>query len=68
MLMTSAPTENGRTVTAMDEFTNEMLLGSAIQLIKDMERISFLGERMDCLHIHQMAKDWLQRLEGDSNG
>lgn len=51
----------------MPEFTNEMLLGSAIQLIKDIERISFLGERMDCLHINQMAKDWLKRLDGDGD-
>lgn len=39
--------------------TNDMLLGSAIQLIRDIEKISFLGERMECLKINQMAKEWL---------
>jgi len=50
----------------MAEFTNEMLLGSAIQLIKDIERISFLGERIDCVRINHMAKDWLKHIEPKS--
>ena len=29
--------------------SNDMLLGSAMQLIKDIERISFLGERTECM-------------------
>ena len=33
----------------MDELNKDMLLGSAIQLIKDVERITFLGERMECI-------------------
>ena len=52
--------------------SNDMLLGSAMQLIKDIEKISFLGERMECLKINQMTKDWLKQLdaekEGDGNG
>ena len=52
-------------VTAMVEYSNDVLLGSAIQLIKDIEHISFLGERIDCIRINHMAKAWLKRLEGD---
>lgn len=48
--------------------TNEMLLGSAMQLIKDIEKISFLGERMECLKINQMAKEWLQQIDAKKGG
>ena len=48
--------------------SNDMLLGSAMQLIKDIEKISFLGERMECLKINQMAKDWLKRLDAEKEG
>ena len=40
---------------------NDMLLGSAMQLIKDIERVSFLGDKMECVKINQMAKDWLKQ-------
>lgn len=43
----------------MANMNADMLLGSAIQLIRDIERIAFLGERIECLKIHQMAGDWL---------
>lgn len=43
--------------------SNDMLLGSAMQLIKDIERISFLGDKMECVKINQMAKDWLKQLD-----
>ena len=48
--------------------SNDMLLGSAMQLIKDIEKISFLGERMECLEINQMAKDWLKQLDAEKEG
>lgn len=52
--------------------SNDMLLGSAMQLIKDIEKISFLGDRMECLKINQMAKEWLKQFdtkkEGADNG
>ena len=52
--------------------SNDILLGSAMQLIKDIERISFLGERTECMKINQITKDWLKQLdaekEGGSNG
>lgn len=38
----------------------DMLLGSAIQLIKDIEKISFLGDRCECVKIHHMTNDWLR--------
>ena len=43
--------------------SNDMLLGSAMQLIKDIERISFLGDKMECVKINQMAKYWLKQLD-----
>ena len=48
--------------------SNDMLLGSAMQLIKDIEKISFLGERMECLKINRMAKDWLKQLDAEKEG
>ena len=48
--------------------SNDMILGSAMQLIKDIEIISFLGERMECLKINQMAKDWLKQLDAEKEG
>lgn len=45
--------------------SNDMLLGSAIQLIKDIERVSFLGDKMECVKINQMAKDWLKQLDAE---
>ena len=48
--------------------SNDMLLGSAMQLIKDIEKISFLGDRMECLKINQMAKDWLKQFDAEEEG
>ena len=48
--------------------SNDMLLGSAMQLIKDIEKISFLGERTECLKINQMAKDWLKQFDAEKEG
>ena len=48
--------------------SNDMLLGSAMQLIKDIERISFLGDQMECVKINQMAKDWLKQLDAEKEG
>ena len=52
--------------------SNDMLLGSAMQLIKDIERISFLGDQMECVKINQIVKDWLKQFdtkkEGADNG
>ena len=42
---------------------NDMLLGSAMQLIKDIEKVSFLGDKMECVKINQMAKDWLKQFD-----
>ena len=39
-----------------------------MQLIKDIEKISFLGERMECLKINQMTKDWLKQLDAEKGG
>ena len=47
---------------------NDMLLGSAMQLIKDIERISFLGDKMECVKINQMAKDWLKQFDEEKEG
>lgn len=48
--------------------SNDMILGSAIQLIKDIEKISFLGEGMECVKINRMTKDWLRQLDGEKEG
>ena len=48
--------------------TNDMLLGSAMQLIKDIERISFLGDKMECVKINQMVKDWLKQFNTEKEG
>ena len=52
----------------MAEYNKDMLLGSAIQLIKDIEQISFLGEKIDCIRINHMAKRWLKQLEVQEDG
>ena len=48
--------------------SNDMLLGSAMQLIKDIERISFLGDKMECVKINQMTKDWLKQFDTEKDG
>lgn len=48
--------------------SNDMLLGSAMQLIKDIEKISFLGERMECTKINHMAKEWLKQFDAEKEG
>ena len=48
--------------------SNDMLLGSAMQLIKDIEKMSFLGERTECLKINQMTKDWLKQFDAEKEG
>ena len=50
----------------MVELNHDMLLGSAIQLIKDINRISFLGERMECVNIHHMTENWLKQLNNEN--
>lgn len=46
----------------------DIMLGSAIQLIKDISRISFLGDRSACLKIEHMAKEWIETwIPKDSN-
>lgn len=52
----------------MAEYSNDMLLGSAIQLIKDLHDISFLGDQVTCSKIHHMTKDWLKLLEVPKDG
>ncbi len=47
----------------MAKYSNDMLLGSAIQLIKDLHNISFLGDQVTCTKIYYMTKDWLKLLE-----
>jgi hypothetical protein len=51
------------TVTPMVEYSNDMLLGSAIQLIQDLHDISFLGDKQTCTKIYNMTKEWLELLE-----
>lgn len=48
--------------------SNDMLLGSAMQLIKDIERVSFLGDKMECVKINQMVKDWLEQFNAEKEG
>ena len=48
--------------------SNDMLLGSAMQLIKDIEKISFLGERMECVKINHMAKELLKQFDAEKEG
>ena len=48
--------------------SNDMLLGSAMQLIKDIERVSFLGDKMECVKINQMVKDWMKQLDSEKEG
>lgn len=52
----------------MIELTKDMLLGTAIQLIKDIERLSFLGERRECIKIQHMTREWLKQFDGIDNG
>lgn len=48
--------------------TGEMLLSSAMQLIKDIEKISFCGKEKDCQIINHMTKDWLKLLDTKKDG
>ena len=48
--------------------STDMLLGSAMQLIKDIERISFLGSQMECVKINQITKDWLKQFDTEKEG
>ena len=52
----------------MAEYSNDMLLGSAIQLIKDLRDITFLGDALTCTKIHGMTKEWLKLLEERKDG
>ena len=52
----------------MAEMNIDMLLGSAIQLIKDIRQISFLGGEMECLKVRHLADDWLKQLEIPKDG
>ena len=45
--------------------SNEMVLGAAMQLIEDSERVSFLGDKMECGKINQMTKDWLKQFDAE---
>lgn len=47
----------------MAKLSNDMLLGSAIQLIKDLHSISFLGDQLTCTKSYHMTEDWLKLLE-----
>ena len=47
----------------MAEYSNDMLLGSAIQLIKDINDISFLGDQLTCTQIRHMTREWLELLK-----
>ena len=46
----------------------DLLLGAAIQLIKDISRLAFLGDESTCLKIEHMTKDFLKQLEVNSDG
>ena len=45
----------------------DLLLGAAIQLIKDISRLAFLGDRSTCTKIEFMTKDFLEQLEVKSD-
>ena len=41
----------------------DLLLGAAIQLIKDIKRVAFLGNASILVKIEHMAGDFLEQLE-----
>lgn len=41
----------------------DLLLGAAIQLIKDIKRVAFLGNASTLVKIEHMAGDFLKQLE-----
>lgn len=41
----------------------DLLLGAAIQLIKDIKRVAFLGNASTLVKIEHMAGDFLEQLE-----
>lgn len=45
----------------------DLLLGAAIQLIKDISRLAFLGDESTCVKIEHMTKDFLEQLEVKSD-
>ena len=45
------------------ELNKDILLGTALQLIKDINRISFLGDASTCQKIRHMTDEWLQCLD-----
>lgn len=45
------------------ELNKDILLGTALQLIKDINRVAFLGDANTCSKIRHMTDDWLQCLD-----
>ena len=45
------------------ELNKDILLGTALQLIKDINRMVFLGDATTCSKIRNMTDDWLQCLD-----
>ena len=45
------------------ELNKDILLGTALQLIKDINRVAFLGDAATCTKIRHMTDDWLQCLD-----
>ena len=41
----------------------DLLLGAAIQLIKDIKKVAFLGDASTLVKIEHMAGDFLKQLE-----
>lgn len=46
----------------------DLILGAAIQLIKDINKLAFLGDKSTCVTIEHMTKDFLKQLEVKSDG
>lgn len=45
----------------------DLMLGAAIQLIKDISKLAFLGDKSTCVKIEHMTKDFLEQLEVKSD-
>lgn len=45
----------------------DFILGAAIQLIKDISKLAFLGDESTCMTIKHMTEDFLKRLEVKSD-
>ena len=57
-----------RLIDLDSEYIQETLYRRGFKTRQDIERISFLGDQMECVKINQMVKDWLKQFDAEKEG